>query len=114
MVPRRTTRDVEVAGVTIPEGSKVRVCMATANREGSSGSAPDEIDLAAGGRAHLSFCGGIHRCLGSHLARRELRLIVEEFHARIPDYELPDGFEPRIAWPTGTYHLESLPLVFKA
>ncbi|MDT5220457.1 MAG: hypothetical protein QOF15_2562, partial [Mycobacterium sp.] len=45
--------------------------------------------------------------------RRELRLIVEEFHARIPDYELPVGFEPRIAWPTGTYHLESLPLVFE-
>jgi cytochrome P450 len=114
MVPRRTTREVEVAGVTIPEGAMVRICMATANREAANGAAPDEIDLAAGGRAHLSFGGGIHRCLGSHLARRELRLIVEEFHARIPDYELRGGFEPRIAWPTGTYHLESLPLVFKA
>jgi cytochrome P450 len=114
MVPRRTTREVDVAGVTIPAGAMVRICMATANREAADGAAPDEIDLAAGGRAHLSFGGGIHRCLGSHLARRELRLIVEEFHARIPDYELPQGFEPRIAWPTGTYHLESLPLVFKA
>jgi cytochrome P450 len=114
MVPRRTTREVEVAGVTIPEGAMVRICMATANREAANGAAPDEIDLAAGGRAHLSFGGGIHRCLGSHLARRELRLIVEEFHARIPDYKLQEGFEPRIAWPTGTYHLESLPLVFKA
>jgi len=112
MVPRRTTQDVEVAGVVIPEGAKVHICMATANRESSAGAAPDEIDLSAAGRAHLSFGGGIHRCLGSHLARRELRLIVEEFHARIPDYELPEGFEPRIAWPTGTYHLESLPLVF--
>ena len=114
MVPRRTTREVDVAGVTIPAGAMVRICMATANREAAGGAAPDEIDLAAGGRAHLSFGGGIHRCLGSHLARRELRLIVEEFHARIPDYELPEGFEPRIAWPTGTYHLESLPIVFEA
>jgi cytochrome P450 len=114
MVPRRTTREVDVAGVTIPAGAMVRICMATANREAADGAAPDEIDLAAGGRAHLSFGGGIHRCLGSHLARRELRLIVEEFHARIPDYELPEGFEPRIAWPTGTYHLESLPIVFEA
>lgn len=112
MVPRRTTQDVEVAGVTIPAGSKVHICMATANREGSDGSAPDDIDLSAAGRGHLSFGGGIHRCLGSHLARRELRLIVEEFHARISEYEIPDGYEPRIAWPTGTYHLESLPLVF--
>ena len=37
---------------------------------------------------HLGFGGGIHRCLGSHLARRELRLTVEEFHARIPEYRL--------------------------
>jgi cytochrome P450 len=113
MVPRRTTREVEVSGVTIPAGAMVRICMATANREASDGAAPDEIDLSAAARGHLSFGGGIHRCLGSHLARRELRLIVEEFHARIPDYELPVGFEPRIAWPTGTYHLESLPLVFE-
>jgi cytochrome P450 len=112
MVPRRTTRKIDVAGITIPEGAMVRICMATANREAADGAAPDEIDLSAAGRGHLSFGGGIHRCLGSHLARRELRLIVEEFHARIPDYEIPDGFEPRIAWPTGTYHLESLPLLF--
>jgi len=112
MVPRRTTREVEVAGVSIPGGAMVRICMATANREAADGAAPDEIDLSAAGRGHLSFGGGIHRCLGSHLARRELRLIVEEFHARIPDYEIPEGFEPRIAWPTGTYHLESLPLMF--
>jgi cytochrome P450 len=112
MVPRRTTRKIDVAGITIPEGAMVRICMATANREAADGAAPDETDLSAAGRGHLSFGGGIHRCLGSHLARRELRLIVEEFHARIPDYEIPDGFEPRIAWPTGTYHLESLPLLF--
>lgn len=112
MVPRRTTQQVDVAGVTIPEGAMVRICMATANREANAGAAPDDIDLSAAGRAHLSFGGGIHRCLGSHLARRELRLIVEEFHARIPDYEILEGFQPQIAWPTGTYHLESLPLVF--
>jgi cytochrome P450 len=112
MVPRRTTQEVDVAGVTIPQGAMVRICMATANREANDGAAPDDIDLSAAGRGHLSFGGGIHRCLGSHLARRELRLIVEEFHARVPDYQIPEGFEPRIAWPTGTYHLESLPLVF--
>jgi hypothetical protein len=44
----------------------------------------------------------------------ELRLVVEEFHARIPEYEIRAGYQPRIAWPTATYHLESLPLVFEA
>lgn len=112
-VSRQTTRDVDVCGVTIPEGSKVRIVMATANRETDNGAPPDRIDLAGAGRGHLSFGGGIHRCLGSHLARRELRLVVEEFHTRIPRYRIRDGFEPRIAWPTGTYHLETLPLVFE-
>jgi cytochrome P450 len=70
------------------------------------------LDLAAESRPHLSFGGGIHRCLGSHLARRELRLVVEAFHDRIPNYQIVEDYEPRIAWPNATYHLESLPLTF--
>src|SRR3984957_5525775 len=49
MVPRRTTQQVAVAGVTIPAGAMVRICMATANREASDGAAPDDIDLSAAG-----------------------------------------------------------------
>jgi cytochrome P450 len=112
MLPRVATREVEVCGVTIPAEARVFVVLATANRESARGAHPDEIDLSKGGRAHLSFGSGIHRCLGSHLARRELRLTVEEFHARIPDYQIADGVRPRIAWPAGTLHLESLPLTF--
>jgi cytochrome P450 len=42
---------------------------------------------------HLAFGGGIHRCLGSHLARLELRVALREWHRRIPDYRVPDGVE---------------------
>jgi cytochrome P450 len=42
----------------------------------------------------VGFGGGIHRCVGSHLARLELRLAIEEFHARIPDYQMADGLDP--------------------
>ena len=73
---------------------------------------PNEVDLERADRNHLSFGGGIHRCLGAHLARRELRLVVEEFHKVIPHYEVAEGFEPEIVWPSGTFHLRSLPLVF--
>jgi cytochrome P450 len=111
MVPRRTTRQVEVCGVTIPVDAAVKIVMATANRDRAEQNA-DKIDISQAGRGHLSFGGGIHRCLGSHLARRELRLVVEEFHKRIPEYSIRAGYEPRIAWPGGTFHLESLPLVF--
>jgi cytochrome P450 len=110
--PRVTLRDVEVCGVNIPEGSTVMLCLATANREPGRFAHPDEVVLEQSDRSHLSFGGGIHRCLGAHLARRELRLVVEEFHKAIPDYEVAPGFEPEIVWPSGTFHLRSLPLVF--
>ncbi len=60
----------------------------------------------------MTFGGGIHRCLGSHLARREIRLVVEEFHKAIPDYEIAAGFEPEVKWPAATIRLASLPLKF--
>ena len=110
--PRVTMRDVEVCGVTIPAGAAVLLCLATANREAGQFARPDEVDLEQSNRNHLSFGGGIHRCLGAHLARRELRLVVEEFHKAVPDYEVTPGFEPEIVWPSGTFHLRSLPLVF--
>jgi cytochrome P450 len=110
--PRVTLCDVEVGGVTIPAGSAIMLCLATANREAGRFATPDEVDLGQSERNHLSFGGGIHRCLGAHLARRELRLVVEEFHRLIPDYEVAPGFEPEIVWPSGTFHLRSLPLVF--
>ncbi len=108
-VPRVTTVDVDLAGVTIPKGSHVMLLLATANREVPGAEHRHEIDLDHK-TTHLGFGGGIHRCLGSHLARRELRLVIEEFHARIPDYELAGT--PDIRWPSGTLHLQSLPLTF--
>ena len=75
-------------GVLIPADSPVLLMLGTANREvPSAADAPNEMNLNAK-PTHLGFGGGIHRCLGSHLARRELRLTVEEFHARIPEYRL--------------------------
>lgn len=109
LVPRMTTADVEVAGTVIPAGSHVALLLGTANRGGPHASNPHTVDLGAR-VTHLGFGGGIHRCLGSHLARRELRLTIEEFHARIPHYTLAGT--PTVRWPSGTIHLSSLPLKF--
>ena len=111
-VTRVTTRAVEVCGVEIPTGASVVLYLATANREPTRYEDPDKFDLAHSAFGHMTFGGGIHRCLGSHLARRELRLVVEEFHKIIPDYEIATGFEPHIKWPAGTLRLTSLPLIF--
>lgn len=110
--PRVTTADVEVAGVRIPGGQMANLVVATANRDPARFASPDVIDLGSSDRGHFGFGGGIHRCLGSHLARRELRLAVEEFHKRIPDYELAEDADPEVVWPSGTLHLTDLPLVF--
>ncbi len=112
MTPRVTLADVEVGGRRIPAGCVVQLAIAAANRDPSRFPTPDAIDLDQAERGHLAFGGGVHRCLGSHLARRELRLVVEEFHKRIPDYEVAPGVAPAVEWPAGTLHLTSLPLVF--
>jgi len=112
MFPRVTTRDVEVCGVAIPAGDRVMMCLAAVNRSADTYDDPDDIDLDQADRGHVTFGGGVHRCLGSHLARREMRLVFEELHRQIPDYEIAEGFEPQINWPSGTLHLQSLPLVF--
>jgi hypothetical protein len=54
----------------------------------------------------------VHRCLGSHLARMEMRLVYEEWHKLIPDYEIAAGAVPRVKWPQGTLGLEAPPFVF--
>jgi cytochrome P450 len=110
--PRVTTADVELGGHLIPSGSFVNVMVGAANRDPARFANPNTIDVDAGDRGHFGFGGGIHRCVGSHLARRELRLVLEEFHKRIPDYELAPGAEPTIVWPSGTFHLTEVPLVF--
>ena len=110
LTPRVTQREVEVCGTTIPAGSMVMLVLATANRDDRPNA--DEIDLSLADRGHLSFGGGIHRCLGSHLARRELRIVVEEMLRMIPDFEISGSYEPRVHWPSGTLHLTSLPITF--
>ena len=111
IVPRVTTTDVELGGQTIPAGSPVQVAIACPNRDAGEHPDPDSIVLGRADARHLGFGGGVHRCLGSHLARAELRLVLEEFHRRIPDYSLAPGAEPKVAWPAGTLGLDHLPLV---
>jgi cytochrome P450 len=109
---RVTAADVQVCGVEIPAGSLCQIAWGAANRSAVRGPSADSVTLEHPEETHFGFGAGIHRCVGSHLARRELRLVLEEFHKQIPDYRLADGYEPRIVFPSITYHLAELPLVF--
>jgi cytochrome P450 len=86
------------------------VLLGAANDEPGWIDHPDVVDLRRQTNPHMAFGGGVHRCLGSHLARLELRTALREFHARIPDYQLAPGTELRYS--QGVRSIEQLPLVF--
>ena len=110
-VPRIAIQDVELAGQTIPAGSYVMVTIAVASRDPAEHPDPDTIDFQRQER-NLAFGVGPHRCLGSHLARMEMRVALTEWHRRIPEYELAPGVTPRVRWPAGVVGIDSLPLVW--
>jgi cytochrome P450 len=91
LVARNNIRDVEMHGVTIPEGSQVNLCMGAANRDDKRWENPDVFDIHRPRRAHISFAGGIHSCLGMHLARVETKAMLTSLFDRVTDLTLvPD------------------------
>lgn len=110
ILPRMTTEEVTVSGVTLPADTPVRLMIAAINRDGSDEISTDDVVMDGKVHRHWGFGGGPHRCLGAHLARMELNLVVEEWLRRIPDFEVEPGFTPRIGWPANTHSLTSLPL----
>ncbi len=87
---RQTKADVEIAGTPIPQGSRLMLMWASANRDESVFENPDQIDLQRNQKTnkHYSFGYGIHQCLGAHLARTEVRLALEELFKRTKNFTL--------------------------
>jgi len=90
---RWVTEDIEVAGRLFPAGSKVEVVWAAANVDQDVFADPLVVDFERPHNAHVAFAAGPHRCLGSNLARLELRVALDQFHRRIPEYEIAPGRE---------------------
>lgn len=87
---RVATVDAEIRGRTIHAGDKVVVWTPSANRDEEVFADADRFDLERTPNEHIAFGYGEHFCLGAHLARLELRVMVEELLRRLPDMEL-DG-----------------------
>lgn len=83
---RRTlTRDHEMNGRTFREGDKAVLYYASANRDSAVFDDPDAFDITRKPNPHLGFGGpGPHFCLGAHLARREVTVMLRELHRRVP------------------------------
>lgn len=87
---RRLVEDVEYKGCPIKAEERVLMNFPAANRDPEVFPEPDRVILDRAQNRHLAFGAGIHRCAGSNLARMELRVAVEEWLARIPEFELID------------------------
>jgi cytochrome P450 len=109
--PPRTVRvDTELSGVQMKKGEQVIMLISTANRDEKVFADADEVDFHRQSNPHFAFGGGVHRCVGSHLARRELGVAIRTWTQRAPDFHLPaDGARLRYAT-LGMFSLPDLPL----
>ena len=96
---RYVASDTEYAGCPIPEGSKVLMNFPAANRDPRVFENPDVVDLERAKNPHIAFGVGIHRCAGSNLARMEMKVSIQEWLKRIPDYSLADP--ENVTWAGG-------------
>jgi cytochrome P450 len=111
-VPRLLKQDVTLHGVDMKEGELVTLLLGASNTDDEEFGNAADVDLARERNRHLAFGGGTHRCLGSHLARMELRVALEEWHKRIPDYEIKPGETP--TYSAGIREVQYLPIVWPA
>ncbi len=96
---RKVSKDVVIGGRTLPKGDWVLLPFPSANRDPEFFEQADEVILDRAKNRHAAFGLGIHRCLGSNLARLELTVALEEWLRAVPDFEIadPEG----VRWSTG-------------
>ena len=105
---RRVTVDTTVQGCPMKAGDMVNLPLHAATRDDAAFANATAVDIARSPNNHIAFGAGPHRCLGSHLARRELRIAMEEWHRRIPHYRL--DADVALYETGGQVGLQSLPL----
>lgn len=91
---RFAAADFEVNGKDVKEGDMIAVMWAAANVDPDTFPDPLKVDFHRPANRHVAFAAGFHRCLGSHLARMELRVALGAWHERVPEYAIAPGKEP--------------------
>jgi cytochrome P450 len=99
-IGRRAAEEVELGNETVPVGGRVLLSFPAANRDPEVFERANEVIIDREVNPHIAFGAGIHRCAGSHLARMELVVALEEWLSSIPDFELEDPSAVR--WAGGT------------
>ncbi|TQC49181.1 cytochrome P450 [Rhodococcus sp. WS4] len=105
---RVAKQDAEINGFPVKAGDRIFIARCGADRQ----LAPD-VQLTRTGVPHSAFGLGVHRCLGSHVARLEMRIGLEIWHERIGEYRLPDDFVENYRYGSFMQQLHHLPLEFE-
>ena len=90
---RTTTRDAELCGTPLPQGSKLVLLFESANFDDQQFDSPETFDITRAPNEHLAFGFGPHVCLGASLARTEIRAMVDRVLDRLPDLHVTPGGE---------------------
>jgi len=93
---RRATRDFEWHGVQIKAGDGFQCLNPAGNFDPRRFPNPREFDPTRKGNRHFTFVGGVHTCLGAPLARKELRILLEEWFKRIPEFHVKPGTDSAV------------------
>ena len=109
---RYVTEDIEYYGTTMPAGSAVLLIMASANRDPRRFDEPDRYDILRKDVQHLTFGYGLHFCLGTHLARLEGRVALDELLNRWTEWEV-DYSGIKLASTSTVRGWERLPLIVR-
>jgi cytochrome P450 len=111
-IARVAVSDTELGGCPVRAGDQVMVMIGSANTDEAEFPDGDVVRFDRDVNPHIAFGGGIHRCLGSHLARLELRVALREWHKRIPEYEVDEGHT--LVYTAGIRSIDHFPMRFTA
>ncbi len=109
---RYVTRDVEFHGIQMKKGDTVFLGTTIAGRDDREFNDPHRLDFTRENIRHIAFAVGPHRCIGSHLARRELKIALEEWLRRVPPFSIPPG-EASTSQATIVWGVTRLPLAWQ-
>ena len=93
VMSRVARHDTELAGQAIGAGDRIALVISSANRDPAVFGQPDEFICPREDNPHLSFGHGVHRCVGEHLAKLQMKIVAEEVLRLMPDYRLADGYQ---------------------
>ena len=110
VIVRILKQDCELSGQQLKAGDHALLLIGASNADDAEFDNAHECNFAREANRHVAFGGGPHRCLGSHLARLELRVSLEEWHKRIPEYRIADGVE--LQYSPGIRQAATLPLAW--